>query len=73
MTLNILYKDSKQKARVNADHWLRRISSASTTRLSQWDPWLSVPRLLVVWLYRDYLQKVQLNNKQLWCQEGTIN
>ena len=24
----------------------------SATRLSHWDPWLSVPRLLVVWLYR---------------------
>jgi hypothetical protein len=27
-------------------------SLPSATRLSQWDPWLSVPRLLVVWLYR---------------------
>ena len=32
------------------------VSLASATRLSLGDPWLSVPRLLVVWLYRLHIQ-----------------
>ena len=51
---------SNKKARVKLDHGPCKISLASATRLSQWDPWLSVPRLLVVWLYRQYVNFVFL-------------
>jgi len=37
---------------LNTGHGFSKIPFASATRLSQEDPWLSVPRLLVVWLYR---------------------
>jgi hypothetical protein len=37
---------------IEKDHRPRNISLVSATRLSPRDPWLSVSRLLVVWLYR---------------------
>ncbi len=50
------------------DHGLCGISSASATRLSPRDPWLSVLRLLVVWLYRKfYLVTLFLRIKQILC------
>jgi len=33
---------------------IRPFGSISATRLSRWDPWLSVPQLLVVWLCRSF-------------------
>jgi len=65
-------EDLKKRARYNIDHGPYNIPIASATWLSQWDPWLSVPRLLVVWLYRYFfinesdLLKSNFNAKRDW-------
>jgi len=42
----------------SVNHGPCKIPLASATRLSLQDPWLSVPRLLVVWLYRCWFYQV---------------